>query len=344
MLAAAMLVLLPVSAPAHPANVAYARIAVQDRLVEIALSANLFELDLLLSLDRDLDGRVGASELEARRADIADYLRRHISVSATRSALRGNIVALGIDRGRDDKPLLSATLRFESEASIREVAIVCAPLTELGADHTTLATIAIGGRTEEFAFRRGAVYRETRGGLASALEFLRLGIVHILIGYDHLAFLIGLLLIGGRLRTIVTIVTGFTVAHSVTLALAALDVVRVNPTLVEAGIALSVIYVAVESLFVRTLDVRWAVAFLFGLVHGFGFAEVLREMALPRSGLVLSLLSFNLGVELAQVAIVLLVLPVLRLLALTRVHRLATRTAAAVILSLGLFWLYERVL
>jgi hypothetical protein len=236
-----------------------------------------------------------------------------------------------------------ATLAFRSAHRLGDVVIRCEPLTELGADHTTLARIDTGGATREFVFRPGVTYREAAGTLARAVEFLRLGIVHIFVGWDHIAFLVGLLLTGGSTLTVVKVVTAFTAAHSLTLSLAALDVVALSPVVVEAGIALSIVYVAAENLLAPSRRGRWLVSFLFGLVHGFGFAGVLKELDLPSSALVASLVTFNAGVEIAQVAIVAVVMPALYWLARTRVHAPLTRMASAAILSLGLFWLYQRV-
>jgi hypothetical protein len=334
----------PSSVAAHPANVAHARIAIEGRAVEMTLSANLFELDLVLGLDRDFDGRVEAGELEARRADVIDYLRGKVGVSASGRELPMEVLALGIGRSGDGRAVVETKLAFRSEHALRDLAIWCEPLTELGADHTTLARIDTAEGSREFVFRPGVTYREAAGALAQAFEFLKLGIVHIFVGYDHIAFLLGLLLTGGSTLTIVKIVTAFTAAHSVTLSLAALDVVTLNPVVVEAGIALSIVYVAAENLFTWRRHGRWLVSFLFGLVHGFGFAGVLKDLALPSSALVASLLTFNLGVEIAQVAIVALVVPTLYGLTRTRLHAPLTRMASAVILSLGLFWLYQRVL
>jgi len=344
LLATVLAWLAPVSVAAHPAQVAHARIAIEERAVEMALSMNLFELDLVLSLDRDVDGAVSARELEARRADILEYLRGKAGVSASGRPLPMELLALGIGRSGDGRAVVETTLAFRSEHALRDIAIRCEPLTELGADHTTLARIDTREGSRQFLFRPGVTYRPAPGALAQALEFLKLGIVHIFVGYDHIAFLLGLLLAGGSTLTIVKIVTAFTAAHSVTLSLAALEVVTLSPVVVEAGIALSIVYVAAENLFTRRPQGRWIVSFLFGLVHGFGFAGVLKELALPASALVGSLITFNVGVEIAQVAIVALVVPALYGLTRTRLHAPLTRMASVVILSLGLFWLYQRVL
>ena len=329
---------------AHPANVAHARVTIADAAVEIALSLNLFELDLVLSLDRNLDGRVDAAELEARHADLVDYLRDAVGVSASGRTLTAAVLALEPGRSRDGRAVLDVTLRFSGALPLSDVVVRCEPLTELGADHTTLALIDSGRVVRQFVFRSGVTYRDVPGLVATALEFLRLGIVHIFIGGDHVAFLVALLLTGASLTAVVKIVTAFTAAHSLTLSLAALDAVTLPPALVEAGIALSIVYVAAENLFTARREGRWIVSFVFGLVHGFGFAEVLKELALPSSALVTSLVTFNVGVEIAQVAIVAAALPILSALTRTRLHVPLTRVASVIILTLGLVWLYQRTL
>ena len=344
LLATVLLWLAPVSGAAHPAQVAHARIAIEERGVEIALSMNLFELDLVLALDRDLDGAVSAGELEARRAEVIEYLQGKTGVSTSGRPLPMELRSLGIGRSGDGRAVVETTLAFSSEHALRDITIRCEPLTELGADHTTLARIDTWDGSRQFPFRLGVTYRQAPGALAQALEFLKLGIVHIFIGYDHIAFLLGLLLVGGSTLTTVKIVTAFTAAHSVTLSLAALDIVTLSPVIVEAGIALSIVYVAAENLVAPRPQGRWIVSFLFGLVHGFGFAGVLKELALPSASLVGPLVTFNVGVEIAQVAIVALVVPALYALTRTSLHAPLTRLASVVILSLGLFWLYERVL
>ena len=152
-----------------------------------------------------------------------------------------------------------------------------------------------------------------QGVLAVARTFVKAGIHHIFIGPDHILFVVGLLLAGGTLRRLLGIVSAFTVAHSITLALATLGLVQPPPALVEPAIALSIVYVGVDNL-LRTpdrKDARAWIAFGFGFVHGFGFASVLREFGLPRQALGWSLASFNIGVELGQACIVLAVAPVL---------------------------------
>ncbi|MFL5311757.1 MAG: HupE/UreJ family protein [Myxococcales bacterium] len=193
---------------------------------------------------------------------------------------------------------------------------------------------------------------ERRSGFwAAAGRFLRLGIEHIFTGYDHIAFLIGLLLLGGSFKELVQIVTAFTVAHSITLALATLAVVNPTPRVIEPLIAASIVYVAAENLWAlrrgtgaSALRHRWMLTFAFGLVHGFGFASVLRELRLPRSGLAAALVTFNLGVEVGQVCIVALAVPLLAALRKTRwFEPLGVRLCSFVVGCLGLTWLVQRI-
>jgi hypothetical protein len=233
---------------------------------------------------------------------------------------------------------------------------------------------------------------------SSVWRYLALGVEHIATGYDHLVFLLGLLLLASRASEVITIVTGFTLAHSITLGLAALGRVRPEAAAVEALIGLSIALVAAENGWLlsgrrrvvpavvisalggaavlaaagigavpastclglavfaacyfgllervaRPARLRFAIAFCFGLIHGFGFAGVLAEVALPQGRLLPALLGFNLGVELGQLAIVALVWPLLVLLARThagRWHRPVMEIGTAVVCGLGVFWWVER--
>ncbi len=344
------LVILLCTAPsvlAHPAKVGFADVRLTQREVRLALSVNLLELDLLLSLDRNLDARVETRELQARAVEIQDYLRDKVKVWVGEKVLSPEVGPFAVGRSNDGKATFETVLIFRSERPFTEaLRIRCEPLTELGAEHRIIAKIAQeGGPPEQFVFRAGVYYEsEAQSFWGYAFQFLRLGAHHIFVGSDHLAFLLALLLMGGGLLNIVKIVTSFTVAHSVTLALAVLDVVTLPARLVEAGIALSVAYVALENLLAKSFHRRWLVSFFFGFVHGFGFAGVLREMDLPRPGLLSSLLFFNVGVELGQVLIVAAVLPLLWLLRRSELHVPVAKFASIGILSVGAWWFFERTL
>jgi hydrogenase/urease accessory protein HupE len=186
----------------------------------------------------------------------------------------------------------------------------------------------------------------TQGAIAVIKTFVPAGIHHILIGPDHILFLIGLLLLGGGWRALLKIVTAFTIGHSITLSLAALNVVTPPPNVIEPAIALSIVFVGADNL-VRGggRDVRALIALTFGLVHGFGFANVLREFGLPREALGWSLFSFNVGVEIGQLFIVLLVATALAVVR-RRSETVGMRVAFAgslIVIAAGTYWFVQRV-
>lgn len=186
----------------------------------------------------------------------------------------------------------------------------------------------------------------TFAGNTSTFGFVLLGIEHILTGYDHLAFLLALLLAGDSLRRNAKIITSFTVAHSLTLALATLGLVTVPPAIVEPIIAASVVFVGLENLFSRRIAARWLVTFCFGLVHGLGFASALRELGIGGLGVraAIPLVSFNVGVELAQIAIASLVLPLVWKLKQRPAFTLRHVPALSLLITLaGVYWFVARL-
>jgi hydrogenase/urease accessory protein HupE len=189
--------------------------------------------------------------------------------------------------------------------------------------------------------------------LFSTLQrYLVAGIEHIFLGYDHIAFLVAVVLWARRLVPVIKIVTAFTIAHSITLSLATLNVVVIPGAIVEPAIAASIVYVAMENFFTRNIDRRWRVTLAFGLIHGFGFAGALREIGLPTGAVVTALAAFNIGVEIGQVAIVSIVFPALialdRFMAVdkNKPSRAATLVYAlsGLICLIGSYWFLTRVL
>ena len=218
----------------------------------------------------------------------------------------------------------------------------------LGDKHHVIAVLTWHGGSSSLSF--SANEREARVSLAGAEQpqgagsFFLLGVEHIATGYDHLLFLLALILCGGNLVSLLMIITAFTLAHSITLGAAALDIITLPSTLVEAVIALSIAYVAFENLFPRfAVSHRWHISFLFGLVHGFGFSSVLKEIGLPRDSLIWSLLNFNLGVEAGQLVAVLIAVPLLMKLRKTTHEARVVRGLSAVVLLVGLVLFVERV-
>ena len=185
------------------------------------------------------------------------------------------------------------------------------------------------------------------------LKFIMAGIEHIAIGLDHIAFLIAVIVLGRTFWPLFKVITAFTIAHSITLTLSVLNVVSIPAGVIEPLIALSIVYVAVENFFVKDLERRYWVTFMFGLIHGFGFASVLRDFGLPQDGLIWALGSFNVGVELGQLAIVLVAIAGWRLMTILPFFvsseqgiirkRRASLLISAFVGLLGFGWFVERV-
>ena len=189
----------------------------------------------------------------------------------------------------------------------------------------------------------GRSWRDAIAPEGSVRAMLLLGIEHILTGYDHLLFLGCLLVPGGGWRSRVAIVSAFTVAHSLTLVLAAMRVVTPPPQFVEPAIALSIGYVAVENLVADRQSRRWPTAFGFGLIHGFGFAGMLDVLDLPLSQWLAAVAAFNLGVEIGQLAVVAVAVPLIVIVARSPWHRRVVQCTSVFVLGLAVVWIVERL-
>ncbi|MFD0676261.1 MULTISPECIES: HupE/UreJ family protein [unclassified Paenibacillus] len=179
---------------------------------------------------------------------------------------------------------------------------------------------------------------------AGWLSFFELGINHILTGYDHLLFLLALLIARQSFKKFAGIITAFTVAHSLTLTLSVVGWLNVSPQFVEPAIAFSICYVAVENIFRKNINNRWVLTFLFGLIHGMGFADILKEMDIPTNQLAVDLFSFNIGIEAVQLLIVVVCLPILARIQHWRHSRGVVIALSSVAFILGGIWLAERII
>lgn len=212
-----------------------------------------------------------------------------------------------------------------------------------------LATLLQNGKTQTFVFTPENPTLTLTPAITpfwqTLKSFVLLGTEHIWTGYDHILFLLTLLMLGGGLGYLLKVVSAFTLAHSVTLSLAVFGLISLPGRLVESGIALSIAYVAAENLLrnqERAARWRWLLTFGFGLIHGLGFAGILQKMAIPRENLGLALLSFNLGVELGQLVIVALAFMVFFLLNHWRFVGKLRWAISATAFLIGLFWFVER--
>jgi hydrogenase/urease accessory protein HupE len=324
---------------------------VAARTVRVTLQIS--NRDLYEAIGVDKDRAVGRDEVERARERLLDYVVARVRVRNGDADCAPGARTLGF-ADKSEGFFAVTQLDYNCKRTAFAIELQYDLFFDLDPLHQGLARVELPGQPErQHVFRSGA--RRLRLDRPVTLldhlrDYLILGMEHIFTGYDHLSFLIGLMLVaaGRGLRRgilyVLAIVTAFTVAHSVTLIAAGLGWVRLPARFVEPAIALSIAYVAVENLVVREPQRRWLLTFGFGLVHGFGFASVLAEIGLPPSGVVPSLVSFNVGVELGQLCVVLAVAPILLWL-VPRYHQAArVRTLGSIaLLAFSTLWFFERV-
>jgi hypothetical protein len=268
----------------------------------------------LPAIDTDGDGAISPEELTAGHDAVARALLSGLLVNTDGDPCPGSLDRAWVLEGEGG---VVFQVRYTCPKAPGRLTLAMPLLDALPAGHRHLARVFRAGQAQTRVLDRahatwtlaGAGAPATSSAAGLAWSMLKLGVEHILTGADHLVFLLGLILVGGRLRSLVGVVSAFTLAHSITLALAALSIFAPSPRLVEPAIALSIAYVGVENLFVKDASKRWRITFPFGLIHGFGFAAALREIALPRAQIPIALVSFNLGVEVGQLGVLAIVLP-----------------------------------
>jgi hypothetical protein len=361
-----LLLLLP-APPAHaykPSD-SYLTLRVDGNRIEGRWDIAVRDLDLALGLDGDGDGRLTWNELRARHGAIAAYALSRLSIAAGGAPCTLATGPQQVDEHTDGAYTV-LPLHGTCAASPKALTIAYRLFGDVDAQHRGLLRIDEGDTAHtailggERPVQTVALAEHTAGHAASQFfAYVRHGAWHIWIGYDHVLFLVSLLLPAVLVRRdgawqhvpafrvaatdVLKTVTAFTLAHSVTLALAALGVVAPPSRWVESAIAASVVLAALNNVWPVLPGPRWAAALLFGLVHGFGFAGVLADLGLPRGALAVSLFGFNLGVELGQLAIVAVVLPAAFALRATRAYRRVLLPAGSLAIALVAFaWLGER--
>jgi hypothetical protein len=296
---------------------------------------------------------VTAADLQAARERIGGYLAGALTLELDGQRVPAAVTAIEPRYEAGALTRVVVELRYRAGRPIEVLKARVAFFEELTRQHRAVIAVWWGEGVRQLV-RLGPAELELRreafapGRLSVMREFVVWGAEHIFIGYDHIAFLLALLLVAMRWAELFKIVTAFTVAHSLTLLLSALDVLRVPSQLTEVLIAASIVYVAAENLWLvrrgRGPRHRWGLTFAFGLVHGLGFASVLRERLASLSGrVILPVVSFNLGVELGQLLIVAAAFPLLLALRRSANPKLIVRMGSVPILLLGLFWLVQRL-
>ena len=352
-----------VAAPAwaHKASDSYVVLQVKGATVQGQWDIALRDIDFAIGLDADGNGEITWGEVQAREKDIAVWALGRLTLQ------RGGDCKLAVAQTLIDDHTdgAYAVLRLEGNcpASSGALSLNYRLLFDLDALHRGLLNLDLDGaqQTAVLSPDTGVLKVDAASGsrLAQFKQYVVEGIWHIWIGFDHILFLLSLLLpavlvyqsrrwqgvstFRQALTEVLWVVTAFTVAHSITLSLATLQIVELPSRWVESAIAASVVLAAANNLRPVVERRRWLVAFVFGLIHGFGFASVLSELGLPTGALALSLLGFNVGVEVGQLCIVAAFLPLAYGLRNTVLYRKGVFVAGSwLTLLIALLWFTER--
>lgn len=354
--------LLALNAHAHKPSDSYLALEVEGNAVSGQWDIALRDLDFAIGLDADGDGAITWGEVRARQAEIAAYALSRLQLAAEGQSCPVTVKDHLVDEHTDG---MYAVLRFSALCpAIRESLQVHYSLFfDIDPQHKGLLRLQYKGAAStaifapENATQRFSLGRPNRW--TQFIDYGREGVWHIWIGFDHILFLLALLLPAVAVRrpdgwqpvagfrpafwSVLKIVTAFTVAHSITLSLATLGIVSLPSRWVESTIAASIVVAALNNVFPLFQERRWLMAFLFGLIHGFGFAAVLTDLGLPQQALILALVGFNLGVEAGQLAIVSVFLPLAYALRKTRFYRSGVLLGGSVaIMMVALIWFVER--
>jgi hydrogenase/urease accessory protein HupE len=356
-LALILWIALPACAPAHDPGLSTATARMHADRLEITLAMSLKDAAQLAPLDANGDGSITKEEFESEKAGFASAVSDKLHVEADIVLAKPATTFAWFEADND----VYCAMTF-SVPNLSTLTIQSRFLEDLPPSHRQFFTLELESgapRIERLLSRSAnsvtvelgsapanAIQNETTGR-KSFIGFLALGVEHILTGYDHLLFLFALLIVTSRFMPALQIITCFTIAHSITLAVATLNLIEIPSRIVEPLIAASIIYVGMENIFSKGAPRgRGALTFAFGLIHGLGFASVLRELGVGTngSGLAMPLISFNLGVELGQIAVAAIILPVIwKLRAQPLFPQRWIPASSLIVMLLGSFWFVQRV-
>ena len=375
------LILLPFArqADAHAYSAGYTTLELTQAAVEMTYSLDVLSVIELTGGDANGNGRLEAAEFQAVKASLLDLLKEHLSLQINNQPQAWKQVTGFGQTGEaaQDKVVLQAS---SAPASASQSLSLTDSLysQDSAANYVDLLTVkygdskntqALSGKYRVWSMQLseqdyaalapaassaadsadgGAEHSQSEASgsedaISGWYSFFTLGMNHILSGYDHLLFLFSLLIARQTFKQYAAMITAFTIAHSITLTLTVLGIVNVPPAIVEPAIALSICFVAVDNIVRKKVSHRWVLTFLFGLIHGMGFADILKEMNLPKSQLAVDLLSFNLGIEAVQITLVAILLPLLGLLHRWKFSRRVVLTGSSAAFLLGGIWLIQRL-
>ena len=352
----ALLLCLAAPAWAHKPSDAYLTLDVTGQQVTGQWDIALRDLDFALRLDQDGNGELTWDEIRARHDEIAAYALGRLDLSNGASACVTTAGRQLVDRHTDGA---YTVLHFSAvcPGKLASLGVGYRLFADIDPQHKGLVKLVHEGATSTAIFEpanaRQSLSLRAPSRWTQFADYVRHGVWHIWIGFDHILFLLSLLLpavlltaqgqtFRAALVDVFKVVTAFTLAHSLTLTLASLHVVALPSRWVESAIAASVVVAALNNIVPLFRGRRPAAAFVFGLIHGFGFASVLADLGLPKGALALSLAGFNVGVELGQLAIVAVFLPLAFLMRRTWFYRQVMTTGSAAIALIAAVWLVER--
>ncbi len=342
------------------------KILTKNREVILLLSVSRDDIGTFLKLDKNGDQKISSSELDGNRWKIERYISSRLDVvnNWRRCQLKEQKFLERQESFTKGRVLFFQKWRCEGE--LKKLLIKNRVLFEDVGGYRHLAQVSIGDRVVRTAlFHRLApelsleleppksTEKEANSPaksvssefISTAVQFIWQGMLHIWEGLDHLAFLLCLLVVSYRMRELLMVVTAFTVGHSITLILSAMGMLQLPVKLVETSIAASISFVALENLLKRDSfpKNRALVAGLFGFIHGFGFAFSLRELNLPSKYFITSLFSFNIGVEIGQILIIILTYPLLKILMKGSKYRLFLDVVNGAVLAVSIYWIAVRI-
>jgi hypothetical protein len=344
-----LLMVLSLATPsqAHWADLAVADIQIKEQDVDLNLTV---PTGLVSQFDDDKNQQLSETEITTHQKDLQAFLNEKIRLTV--AGAKSETLIVKANPTKKISANLTATPDTHSNLLLQYK--WAEPVSQLQMHYDLFVPGVSTARCLAQVFRAGQVDNvvftpDTKNAalidapiLQQISSFIRLGVEHIWTGYDHILFLISLLMLGGELGYLLKVVTAFSLSHSVTLFLAALNIVSVPSRWVEIAIALSIGYIASENLWKKESKARWQLAFGFGLIHGLGFSSALQELDLPQTNLVTSLASFSVGIELGQFAIVLAAYFALAYLRRFSWELTARRLISVGVIVMSAIWVWER--
>ncbi|NHM33323.1 HupE/UreJ family protein [Neobacillus terrae] len=354
---------------AHAFSAAFNTLNLSKNTTEMIYSIDALSVIEGIGGDKNDDGKLSEEELKANKIRFQEWVEDSVVLEVNGKQQAGKITSLKLEKTKD-KDLVTLTFKYPAYTVGDTVKLLDGIFYEGSRNFDTytdflkvnsdgqVSEAVLQGKNREWTMQISENQQEQQPGQATTQKadtpaptnnttawssFLALGAKHILTGYDHLLFLFALLLRRQTLKQYITTITAFTIAHSITLTLAVVGIADLPSRIVESLIAFSICYVALENIFRKQIMYRWAVTFFFGLIHGLGFATILREMSLPKSHLAIALINFNVGIELIQLLLVIIIVPILMKFQGRMSYRKIINGGSVIIFLLGFVWLIQRL-